>query len=469
MFDKYMIVKETIKNYSENGEVAGLEIGVRITYYRGVMLAVVDNFEVVIDGTTYTKEQMTFTVNGRTYAFSEMIGVSDVRWQFGDIAYLRIPIKNGLSAGRHSIQVTQGIRVSYGLMNRSWTNGATWKEEVYIGKHKSSPDDKIKRGVSLYSYQQDYYLGKMSLEDCLVEVSNLGADGVEIISEAMIENFPNPSEEWIATWHAWMKKYALKPTCYDAFMDGQVINGQLISDDEAVELMHRDLALASKMGFETMRVLVTVPFRILERAVPFAEKVGVKMGIEVHSPWRLDSDWMRECIESIKRCGSSYYGIIPDFGIFVKRPLQILMKKHIRQGGTPENIYYVAKCYEEGVSFETMQKGLETMNPNKIDTEWADEAYHYTYCDPKDLAQVIPYIIHIHGKFYEMEIVDGLEQEYSIPYDEIINVLNENGWSGYINSEYEGQRHYHDIRDYDVDSVEQVRMQHAMLSRLLSE
>jgi sugar phosphate isomerase/epimerase len=55
--------------------------------------------------------------------------------------------------------------------------------------------------------------------------------------------------------------------------------------------------------------------------------------------------------------------------------------------------------------------------------------------------------------------------EYSIPYDKIIPVLIEGGYSGYLSSEYEGNRHIQDA--FDVDSVEQVRRQHAMFQHLL--
>ena len=76
----------------------------------------------------------------------------------------------------------------------------------------------------------------------------------------------------------------------------------------------------------------------------------------------------------------------------------------------------------------------------------------------------MPYIFHIHAKFYEM-LDDGTE--YSIPYDKIVAVLIEGGYNGYLSSEYEGNRHIQDA--FPVDSVEQVRRQHAMFERLLGE
>lgn len=71
-------------------------------------------------------------------------------------------------------------------------------------------------------------------------------------------------------------------------------------------------------------------------------------------------------------------------------------------------------------------------------------------------------IHNIHGKFYEM--TEDLV-EPSIPYDEIVAVLKRGGYDGYICSEYEGNRWIEDA--HEVDSVEQVRRQQAMLKKLI--
>jgi hypothetical protein len=76
----------------------------------------------------------------------------------------------------------------------------------------------------------------------------------------------------------------------------------------------------------------------------------------------------------------------------------------------------------------------------------------------------MPLIRNVHGKFYEMT-ADYVEP--SIPYDEIVRVLKQGGYQGYICSEYEGNRWIEDAEE--PDSVEQVRRQQVMLSRLLEE
>jgi hypothetical protein len=57
--------------------------------------------------------------------------------------------------------------------------------------------------------------------------------------------------------------------------------------------------------------------------------------------------------------------------------------------------------------------------------------------------------------------------EPSIPYDEIVKVLKQGGYKGYICSEYEGNRWIQDA--FPVDSIEQVRRQQEMFKKLIGE
>ncbi len=51
------------------------------------------------------------------------------------------------------------------------------------------------------------------------------------------------------------------------------------------------------------------------------------------------------------------------------------------------------------------------------------------------LAELLPYTKHIHGKFYE---VDDTGTEPSIPYAQIFALLQKEGYSGTISAEWEG-------------------------------
>jgi len=53
----------------------------------------------------------------------------------------------------------------------------------------------------------------------------------------------------------------------------------------------------------------------------------------------------------------------------------------------------------------------------------------------EQLAELLPYTKHIHGKFYE---VDASGHETSLPYPELMALLLREGYTGTISAEWEG-------------------------------
>ena len=93
--------------------------------------------------------------------------------------------------------------------------------------------------------------------------------------------------------------------------------------------------------------------------------------------------------------------------------------------------------------------------------------------DPEDIIDIIPYIVSIHGKFYDMTEIPGKPgcyEDKAIDYETPMKYLREHGFDGYIDSEFEGQRDQQDMGiEGLVDEVEQVRRHHEMLRRLSGE
>lgn len=89
----------------------------------------------------------------------------------------------------------------------------------------------IKRSVSLYSYQDEYYNQQLDLEGCLRETAKAGATGVELLAEQMIRRFPKPIEDeaFRAQWFGWLEQYGLTPACYDAFLENKIYDNRTLS------------------------------------------------------------------------------------------------------------------------------------------------------------------------------------------------------------------------------------------------
>ncbi len=323
---------------------------------------------------------------------------------------------------------------------------------------------KVKRGVSLYSYQEEYFLRKLNLEQCIGEASKIGAYGIESLAEQMMPGFPKLSDAFYDQWHGWMAQYRAVPVCHDMFLDTKRYKDRLLTQEECVASVERDLKHAARLGCKVVRMLVFVSPELMEACLPAAEKYDVKMGLEVHAPWHLDHPWIARHMEMIQRTGTKHAGFIPDMGIFTKRLPRVVRDRALRNGANPKVLDYVSNAYENGVLSEYIIAEARNMGATPVDMGFAEQARHNFYMQPKRLIEFTPYLFHIHAKFYDMQD-DGTE--YSIPYEKIIPALIEGGYDGYLSSEYEGNRHIQDA--FPVDSIEQVRRQHAMFARLLGE
>lgn len=327
-----------------------------------------------------------------------------------------------------------------------------------------SASHSVKRGVSLYSYQEEYFLRKLTLEQCIAEAAAIGAFGIETLAEQMMPGFPRLSDAFYEQWHQWMARYNARPVCHDMFLDTKRYKGRLLTEQECIDSIVRDLKHAARLGCKVMRMLVFVSPELLEKCLPYAEQYDVKMGIEVHAPWHFDHPWIMRHVEMIQRTGTRHAGFVPDMGIFTRRLPRVLRDRALRNGATPKILDYVSQAYENGVLSEYIVAETRNMGGNAVDMGYAEASRHNVYSQPKRLLEFMPSIFHIHAKFYEM-LEDGTE--YSIPYDKIVPVLIQGGFDGYLSSEYEGNRHIQDA--FPVDSIEQVRRQHAMFRRLLGE
>ena len=281
-----------------------------------------------------------------------------------------------------------------------------------------------KRGVALYSYSAEFGLEK-TLEDCFEDVHDMGAHGIEILANTHIENYPYPTEEWVEQWFRLCDKYEVVPVEYGNWIDSHVLGERDLTTEESYEMLARDIRLAYRLGFSVMRTKMPVisdtlePVKnwreIIKMALPLAEKLRIKMCPEIHTPTNLKSEMVNGFIAFIEETGTKNFGLNIDFSVFR--------------------------------------------------TEFAEHEYrdpNYVPNKPEDLIPLLPYVYCCHAKFIHMN--DTFE-ETTIPYKEIIEVLKNQNWDGYLLSEYEGADKY----DAGYEVGQTLRKQHIMLKNYIGD
>ncbi|GLY81978.1 C-glycoside deglycosidase beta subunit domain-containing protein [Actinoallomurus iriomotensis] len=111
MFDKYIVCDEGFRARGD-GHIGGV-VEVRMPYYRGLRLSMVEGVDLVLDDKPIAPERTTFTVHGNTYTFDQMPSVTYDRWEFGERAELAFETDEPLATGEHEVTVSVRLRLSY--------------------------------------------------------------------------------------------------------------------------------------------------------------------------------------------------------------------------------------------------------------------------------------------------------------------------------------------------------------------
>ncbi len=286
----------------------------------------------------------------------------------------------------------------------------------------------IKLGVSFYSYQQAYYTGQKNLEQLIDATANVvGAHGVELIPEQMpVGSYPDPSEADVERWFAWMEKYQTEPTCMDSFIDWMLYKNRILTKREQVDQMARDLKLASRLGFKTLRVLC--PVRKGNRRSQPADRRALrcKDGTGNHAPMTLNSRWTVEYMDMVVRNGSRFAGLIIDFGIFAKRPARKLLTNALQKGADPHILEVIAVACADNKPTEFLLGIVKEMGGGQAETGVAMSWARNRFSQPDRMRDYASYIIHCHGKFYDMDEQcneTGIDYQAQSPFLRILVIM----------------------------------------------
>lgn len=333
----------------------------------------------------------------------------------------------------------------------------------------------IKRAVSMYSLQDSYARGRLDLAGVLDFVREVGATGVELISDQMITGTPHPSEETVRRWRTLLEASGLEPVCNDIFINSSLYANRTLRPSEQVDLLKAELDVSKRLGFDLVRLVSDTSPEVTEATLPYAERLGVTMALEVHAGMSFGGTLTAQWIDMMRRAQSEYLGLVVDFGIFCDRHPRVSTNYFRSIGLTPAVAAKVEALYlEHGDTLRLFAEGgdhgmnfppeLTSLFRGPVDGEYSffSTGYESTPLDVYD--RYHPYVKHFHGKFFEMTD-EGVE--YSIDYPSILAHLNRLGYDGYIASEYEGNRFV--PVDEPVHDLEQVRRHQAMLAAHLND
>ena len=301
-----------------------------------------------------------------------------------------------------------------------------------------APKPRIKLGVTLYSYTGEY-APTTTLDGCIANAAAMGAEGIELLSETHIPNYPNPCGKWVEHWHGLMRKHKTQPSCYDCCDNSRLRKAGPLTSDESLHLLLRDMELARRLGFKIVRpawgVASPGAFSALtwremaQKALPYAEKYDIQLAPEINWSVGFNAQVVDAYANLIVKTKTRHLGLL------------------LEGGGMSPRHSILASSTQAGCQF--------LVSPH----------------ESKSLLPLLPYILHLRGKFrgpYTFqndgrfwELTDELQQ-YRNPFETVIPLLLQGGYNGYISSEYEGPRSA-------LLASNHLGWQHAKLSRMLND
>ncbi|CAN7324391.1 DUF6379 domain-containing protein [Arthrobacter sp. LjRoot78] len=427
LLERDLIQSVGFRNVTDGRRVTGFQFRLRMPSYRGMAASLIDGVAVRVGNVVDVGPDVPlWTFGGQTYTLQQLWESDGVRWPLEEAAVVTVPFDGGLPQGVHELSIELRLRMSYIPVEHQ---PSTYRVSRKVTLAPEGGEGTFRYGVSLYSFMGDYGT-VLDLESALAAVADVGATGVEILGEGHIPNYPEPSGAWIDMWFGLLEKYSLEPTNYGSWIDTRLHPGRTMTVAEGAAALQRDLRLASQLGFGFVRPKIgvvssdLVPDPIwaesVERSLDLAHELGIIICPEIHSPTPIKHPVVEDYISLIERTGTKNFGLLIDTGIFQDRPIPL------REGETRET----RPAFLDGIGV-----------------------------DPADFADIAQYVVFIQAKFHD---IDEQLEDQQIPWLPVLKALKDSGYSGYLSSEYEGER-------TPWRAVEQVRRQHALIRRITSE
>lgn len=113
MFDRYMIVEDSLENVYKDSKAIGFTLGVHYPHHCGIWLSIIESIELTVDGQSIDSENIALVLNDKKYPVQTLSQEKEDRWYFGQEGKLEVLTNGGLQPGLHDIVFKMALRVSF--------------------------------------------------------------------------------------------------------------------------------------------------------------------------------------------------------------------------------------------------------------------------------------------------------------------------------------------------------------------
>jgi hypothetical protein len=299
-----------------------------------------------------------------------------------------------------------------------------------------------KLGTTVYSFTRDFHGRTASFPELIRRVAEYGlGPGLEVVGFQSFRGWPAVSDEDARSFRALVDELGLTLSALGANADAALRRDRMLTDDELVAYMEAQIIAARRLGFPVVRVQYSLTPDDMERLLPIAERENVALGLEIHAHHSPRHPVMLAMLERYEKLGSPLLGFIPDWGATMRRMPPSFLEAY-RAKGLPEaflsgveeewsRLHALGPVLDDevlGAHFGRYQQIAEQTGAGEAANAVIIGAVGlFGHADPTDWALVAPWTVHMHGKFYDIDL-DG--DEPCVPVRDILEVFLDAGYNG---------------------------------------
>ncbi|WP_163167103.1 DUF6379 domain-containing protein [Arthrobacter sp. Alg241-R88] len=467
----------------------GLALALTLPWYRSLWLSSVSALRLTVDGQEVPPEDLSLELGGVSYTLPDLPAQSETLWYLQEHPLLIAKRDTPVALGeQHTIQLIGELRLPYmqiapgqdggpgmyvpNFVNQTLeltvTDRAAAVPELTTAVAPPPPkaaDDPFSLGLTLYSASAEFRAGWYDFDGLLNRVAELGiGPGIEIVASQVLPTYPHVTDGFARSWQEAFDKHGFTASSFGANLDMGRRRDRDMTPDEEYEFTETLFHGAKKLGFPLVRIQSAKP-ELLRRLLPLAEDLELKLAYEIHAPLGPNSPEIMKVRDVYAELDSPLLGFVADFSSTMHSMSPTLLRAVRRAGLDDEALQTLQAIWATDAPMRARQEEFigylrgRDFDPARLGS-FAHLAFNmHGRVSPKDWADIMPQIMHVHAKFYD---IDEQGNEPAIDYPELVRVFVEGGYRGYWSSEWEG----HAFAELgEVDPLLLVRKQHDLIRK----
>lgn len=173
--------------------------------------------------------------------------------------------------------------------------------------------EKMKVGVTFHSYIADMKKHNITVDEAIEHAAGCGAKCIELVDAEHFLDWPHPKMTDLFHVKERIESFGMELVNFSQYTENEYSADYRCSEEDKVQQVKESILYAHILEAPMTRVTPFVNVdpadnRVIEKCLPFAEKYGVKLCFEIHSPATPD-----RFLEVMREFASPYLGLVPDF------------------------------------------------------------------------------------------------------------------------------------------------------------